>query len=150
MKIAKKMAATKSKTKKASVSRPASRYIEAVGRRKTAVARIRLIKGKGDITIENKSLAAYFPMKKLQETVTAPLERLNLGQYDASVTVQGGGIHAQAEAIRLGIARALVKGDDSLKKQLRTLGFLTRDPRAVERKKYGLKKARRAPQWSKR
>jgi small subunit ribosomal protein S9 len=136
--------ANKTKTK------PEGRYIEAVGRRKTAVARVRLFKGEGGVSVGEKTLAAYFPGKQLQEIVTSPFDKLNMSQFDVTATVQGGGIHAQAEAIRLGIARALVKGDESLKKQLRTLGYLTRDARAVERKKPGLKKARRAPQWSKR
>lgn len=126
------------------------RYIEAIGRRKTAVARVRLVKGGGGITVGEKKLAEYFPEKRLQDLIKAPLEKLQIGQYDVSAHVEGGGIHAQAEAIRLGIARALVTTNEDLKKQLRAFGYLTRDARAVERKKYGLKKARRAPQWSKR
>ncbi len=128
----------------------ANRYIEGVGRRKTSVARVRISKGKGEITVQGKPLAQYFQLPRLQEIVAAPFSKLQLTEFDVTARVQGGGINAQAEAVRLGIARALVIKDEELKKKLRAFGFLTRDPRAVERKKYGLKKARRAPQWSKR
>jgi small subunit ribosomal protein S9 len=126
------------------------RYIEAIGRRKTAIARVRLMKGTGKITVGEKSLAGHFQLPRLQDLIKSPLVKLQMNEFDVTAHVEGGGINAQAEAIRLGIARALVMKDESLKKQLRTLGYLTRDPRAVERKKPGLKKARRAPQWAKR
>ncbi|MEK7608282.1 MAG: 30S ribosomal protein S9 [Patescibacteria group bacterium] len=127
------------------------RYHEGVGRRKTAIARVRISKGTGEVVVNEKSLAAYFQLPRLQALVTAPFEKLSFtGEFDVSARVQGGGINAQAEAIRLGVARALVLFDETLKKKLRAFGFMTRDPRMVERKKYGLKKARRSPQWSKR
>jgi len=126
------------------------RYFEAVGRRKTAIARVRLTKGAGSVTANEKELGVYFPADKLQNTVKSPLERLSEKEWDVTLRLGGGGLKAQAEAARLGIARALVKINPEYKKQLRALGFMTRDPRMVERKKYGLKKARRAPQWAKR
>jgi small subunit ribosomal protein S9 len=126
------------------------RYIEAIGRRKTSVARVRLSKGKGVVTVGEKTLADYFQQPRLRDLITAPFTKLQLTEFDVTAHVEGGGINSQAEAIRLGIARALVMKDEDLKKKLRAFGYLTRDPRAVERKKYGLKKARRSPQWSKR
>ena len=130
---------------------PGGKYVEGIGRRKTAIARARLVQGKGTITILDKSLDVYFQLPRLQEVVKAPLLALGvLKDFDVSVHVEGGGINAQAEAVRLGIARALVTSDAENKKKLRTLGYMTRDPRMVERKKYGLKKARLSPQWSKR
>jgi small subunit ribosomal protein S9 len=140
------MPATKSITKKL----PESRYIEAIGRRKTAIARVRIVKGTGKVTVGEKTLAQYFQLPRLQDMIVAPLTKLQMTAFDVSAHVSGGGINSQAEAIRLGIARALVMKDADLKGQLRTLGYLTRDSRAVERKKPGLKKARRAPQWAKR
>lgn len=127
------------------------RFVEGIGRRKTSVARARLRKGSGEITVNGMVLERYFQMPSLREVVRASLEKLGvLKQYNVTVNVSGGGIHAQAEAVRHGIARALVGETPEYKKQLRAFGFLTRDPRMVERKKYGLKKARRAPQWAKR
>ncbi len=137
-------------TKPAKVRLTGDRYIETIGRRKTSVARVRLTKGSGTVTVGEKTLDQYFQLPRLRELVTSPFTKLQLTEFNVSAKVEGGGINAQAEAIRLGIARALVKKDESLKKKLRTLGYLTRDSRAVERKKYGLKKARRAPPWSKR
>ncbi len=127
------------------------RYFEAIGRRKTAVARVRLYTKKTEIEINNKTLQGYFPLPRLQLKITSPLEKMKISdKLGAVIRVKGGGINAQAEAIRLGIARALLKFNLDFKKRLRRLGYLTRDPRMVERKKYGLKKARRAPQWGKR
>jgi small subunit ribosomal protein S9 len=127
------------------------KYHEGVGRRKTAVARVRLSKGSGSVTVNELAADKFFSMKKLLSVAIAPLANLNMVKdFDISAHVKGGGVSAQAEAIRHGVARALVKTDETLKKSLRDLGFLTRDPRMVERKKYGLKKARRAPQWAKR
>lgn len=141
-------------SKKQSVKKPslpAPRYFEATGRRKTAIARVRLLKGHGGITVNERSISNYFPLERFRSVIMAPFEKLKLGEkFDISVHVAGGGIAAQADAIRHGISRALVVFDPELKKRLRHLGFLTRDPRMVERKKYGLKKARRAPQWAKR
>ncbi|GIW65323.1 MAG: 30S ribosomal protein S9 [Candidatus Parcubacteria bacterium] len=127
------------------------KYIEAVGRRKTATARVRLYEEKGYFLVNDKSLNQYFGIERFRKTVLAPFELLKLkDKFSVSAKVSGGGIMAQAEAIRHGLSRALVKYNESFKKLLREAGFLTRDPRMVERKKYGLKKARKAPQWSKR
>jgi len=126
-------------------------YTEGVGRRKTAVARVRLTTGKGGFVVNGKELKEYFPIERLSSVAVAALKEVSLAtKYDVSAKVVGGGIAAQAEAIRHGVARALVKINEALKKPLRAAGMLTRDPRMVERKKYGLKKARRAPQWQKR
>ncbi len=126
-------------------------YIEAVGRRKTSIARVRLFRGSGTMTVNGKDVRQYFPLPRLGADAMAPLTNLKIAhEWDASIKVSGGGIHAQAGAVRLGIARAIVKKNAEWKKRLRVLGFLTRDSRMVERKKYGLKKARRSPQWAKR
>lgn len=128
-----------------------SKYIEAVGRRKTAIARVRLSPGTGKITVNGKEAKQYFPLPRLVATAVSPLTRLKIaGEWDVSVQVSGSGIHAQAGAVRLGVARALVEKNVEWKKLLRVFGFMTRDSRMVERKKYGLKKARRSPQWAKR
>lgn len=127
-------------------------YHYAVGRRKTAVARIRLFpKGKGDFEINAKSVDDFFSDKSQSEKAFAPLRLLEKkNSFDFTIKVQGGGINAQAEAIRHGISRALVEMDPDLRPDLKKAGFLRRDPRSVERKKPGLRKARRAPQFSKR
>ena len=123
----------------------------AVGRRKTAVARGYLNEGKGNITINKKSLEEYFTLPTLQYIVKQPLELLGvLGQYDIKVNLVGGGFNGQAEALRLGIARALVKVNAEDKSKLRAAGFMTRDPREVERKKPGRPGARKRFQFSKR
>jgi len=135
------------------------RYWEAVGRRKTSVARVRLFtcrpfdaeKEKGRILVNNQPYYKYFPTLELQQIVEASLRRMkSLGRFEATVKVKGGGIKGQAEAVRHGLARALVKFNPDFRKKLKRAGYLKRDPRMKERKKYGLKKARRAPQWSKR
>jgi small subunit ribosomal protein S9 len=128
----------------------AGRYTEAVGRRKTAIARVRIMAGKGVMTVNGKDLKVYFPLQRLVMTALSPLEQLKITDLDVSVKIGGGGIHAQAEAIRLGLSRAIVLKDADWKPRLRTIGFMTRDSRMVERKKYGKKKARRSPQWAKR
>lgn len=134
-----------------SISQLKESYKEGIGRRKTAVARVRLYKGKGEILVNNKTLEEYFPLAEQKETVLSPLKITNtLGQFRVSVKVRGGGFTGQAEAIRLGLSRALVLSNPEFKSLLRHYGYLTRDSREVERKKYGLKKARRAPQWQKR
>jgi small subunit ribosomal protein S9 len=127
-------------------------YFESTGRRKTSTARVRVYihsKKNNEIVINDKSISDFFDIAELQSKAIAPLKLISKG-VDISVKVQGGGITGQAEATQLGIARALVKFDPELKKQLKDQGFLTRDPRKKERKKPGLKKARRAPQWAKR
>lgn len=131
--------------------RAAGRYAGGVGRRKTAIARVRLTKGKGAVSVNERPINQYFFLARYRDVAVAPLTQMKLdSQYDVTVHVRGGGVAAQAEAVRHGIARALLVTNPEFRKRLRNLGFLTRDPRMVERKKYGLKKARRAPQWSKR
>ncbi|HOA90495.1 MAG: 30S ribosomal protein S9 [Bacillota bacterium] len=121
------------------------------GRRKTSVARVRVIPGQGNITINGKTLEDYFGRKVLQTIVKQPLVLLGVeGKYDVIANVDGGGNSGQAGAIRHGIARALQVADPSYRPSLKKAGFLTRDPRMKERRKYGLKKARKAPQFSKR
>lgn len=123
----------------------------ATGRRKTSVARVRLIPGSGKIVINKRDIDEYFDYDTLKVTVKEPLVVTDtLGKYDVIVNVHGGGFSGQAGAIRHGIARALVEVNEEFKPILRKAGFLTRDARMKERKKYGLKKARRAPQFSKR
>ena len=122
------------------------------GRRKKAIARVRLIpEGKGTITINKESIDEYFHLETLKTIVRQPLVLTNTQEkYDVVVNVYGGGFTGQAGAIRHGIARALVIANESFKPELKAAGYLTRDPRMKERKKYGLKKARKAPQFSKR
>ena len=124
---------------------------QAVGRRKKAIARVRLIPGEGKIVINGRDIDNYFGLETLKMTVRQPLALTSLeGRYDVLVNVYGGGLSGQAGAIRHGISRALCKADADLRPALKKAGFLTRDPRMKERKKYGLKAARRAPQFSKR
>ncbi|HHY14450.1 MAG TPA: 30S ribosomal protein S9 [Firmicutes bacterium] len=121
------------------------------GRRKTSVARVRMIPGNGNIIINKRDLNDYFGREVLRTIVRQPLVLTNTdGKYDVIVNVHGGGTTGQAGAIRHGIARALITIDADLRKPLKRAGFLTRDPRMKERKKYGLRGARRAPQFSKR
>ena len=122
----------------------------AVGRRKKAVARIHLVPGDGKIVINKRDIDNYFGLETLKMTVRQPLALTNVGNFDVMVNVNGGGLSGQAGAIRHGISRALCKADPELRGALKKAGFLTRDPRMKERKKYGLKAARRAPQFSKR
>lgn len=125
--------------------------INAIGRRKAAVARVFVTEGTGNIVINKRELANYFPSSMLQYVVNQPLNTLNvLGSYDIKVNLKGGGFNGQAEALRLAIARALVKIDAENKPALKAAGFLTRDARVVERKKPGQPKARRRFQFSKR
>ena len=124
---------------------------QAVGRRKKAIARVRLVPGDGKIVINGRDIDNYFGLETLKMTVRQPLALTSLeGRYDVLVNVCGGGLSGQAGAIRHGISRALVKADPELRPAVKKAGFLTRDPRMKERKKYGLKAARRAPQFSKR
>ena len=136
-----------------------SKYFQGVGRRKSAVAQVRLFAVKEkktaqdqeDILVNGKHFSDFFGLGELREIVSSPFKSVGgTSAFKATVVVKGGGIRGQAESVRLGIARALVVFDESFKKPLRDLGYLTRDARIVERKKPGLKKARRAPQWAKR
>lgn len=125
--------------------------IHKIGRRKTAVARVYLSKGKGNITVNKRNLEEYFPTATLQYKVKQPFELTNTsGSYDVSVNVYGGGTTGQAEAVRLALSRALCEIDPEHRQNLKPEGLLTRDPRMVERKKYGQKKARKKFQFSKR
>ncbi len=127
------------------------KYYEGIGRRKSAVARVRLYTKKKDITVNGRDYKSYFTVLRYQKSIESPFEKMNCpGKFGASIQVFGGGVNAQSEAIRLGISRAMIEFNADFKKRLRRAGYLTRDARKVERKKYGLKKARRAPQWSKR
>lgn len=127
-------------------------YFEAVGRRKTATARIRLFpQGDKLFLINERPLENYLPTSELQKIAKSPLEKMNcLDNFGILAKVMGGGLHAQAEAIRLAIARALILFNPEFDKRLKKINYLTRDPRMKERKKFGLKRARRAPQWAKR
>ena len=123
----------------------------AVGRRKEAVTRVFVSKGSGKITVNDKDYKAYFPLVYLQNQVEAPLKTTDLvGKYDIVINAQGGGLKGQAEAAKLGIARVLIELNPELRPALKAAGQLTRDPRSVERKKFGHKKARRSYQFSKR
>lgn len=123
----------------------------ATGRRKTAVASVRLRDGSGKIDINHRSFEEYFPLELQRSKILMPLEMAKaVGKYDLVIRVKGGGIEAQATAIRLGLSRALVEEDETLRHDLKSQGFLTRDPRKKERKKYGLAGARKRFQFSKR
>ena len=127
------------------------KYIEAVGRRKTSVARVRLTPAaKNSITVNEKELHQYFPVEEMQIISRQPFLENISEKFSVTAKINGGGIHSQSEALRHGIARALVKNDEQLRKPLKKEGMLKRDPRAKERRKFGLKKARKAPKWSKR
>ena len=130
------------------------KYIEAVGRRKTAIARVRLFPlekstAKTSFLINDKELESYFPTKEMTLIATHPFAELS-EKFKVTVHIKGGGIHSQSEALRHGIARALTLHNGELRKSLKKAGYLKRDPRAKERRKFGLKKARKSPQWSKR
>ncbi len=125
--------------------------INTSGRRKTSVARIYMTSGQGNITINGKDIKAYFPDEVLQTIVNQPFQTLDLiGKYDVTANLKGGGVSGQAEALRLAISKALVVENAETKSALRKEGFITRDPRMVERKKFGKRKARRSFQFSKR
>ena len=140
----------KTETKK--VEKHAERYVEAVGRRKTAIARVRITPAsKQSFEVNGKEMHAYFPVDEMKVIAEAPFKETQLsGKFKITAHIVGGGIHSQAEALRHGVARALEKSDETLRKTLKKAGYLKRDPRAKERRKFGLKKARKAPQWSKR
>jgi len=139
------------KIKKDKKAEGAGIYIEAIGRRKTSVARVRYFaKSEGGVIINGKKLNEYFPTDELRAIVESPMKKAKIEKYEITVRLSGGGIHSQAEAARHGISRALIGSSPELRGELKPLGFLTRDPRMKERRKFGLKKARKAPQWSKR
>jgi len=141
------------KAKEVTKSVKGNKYFEAVGRRKTAVARVRLFTGKFDkaeVMINEKNSSKYFGTDRLRKIVIDPFTVLSLDSYKVSVNVSGGGTTAQAEAIRLGISRTLIMLNPIWRTNLKVLGFLKRDPRMVERKHPGLRKARRPQQWRKR
>lgn len=127
-------------------------YIETVGRRKTSIARVRLYPaGKTTFVVNEKDLSTYFPTEELQLIVKNPFVQAKAeGKFKISVRVKGGGIHSQAEAVSHGISRGLIKNDIELRSVLKKAGLLTRDPRMKERRKFGLRKARKSKQWSKR
>ena len=157
-------AKAKTKIKKTTVKKPrkkaapkkrkavAGKFFESIGRRKTAKARVRIFAtGSKKISVNGKELKEYFPIFELQQIVMSPLVITDqLNQYGVSAKVKGGGVAAQAEAVRHGITKALVLVNSELRQTLKKAGYLTRDPRMREKKKFGLKRARRAPQWSKR
>jgi len=125
--------------------------VQATGRRKASVARVRLVDGSGQVTLNGRPLEDYFPTMATRLRVMEPLQITQTqGRYDVLATLEGGGLTGQADALRLGISRALIELDEELRPVLKKAGFLTRDARVVERKKYGLRKARRAPQYTKR
>jgi len=149
--VSKKIEKLKIKAKPKLAPKPA-KYFEAVGRRKTAVARVRLFtKGEKLFLVNEKPYQNYFPTLELQQMADSSLKKMKcLDKFRVSAIVKGGGLSSQAEAIRHGIARALILFNPEFKKRLRRFGYLTRDARMRERKKFGLKRARRAPQWQKR
>lgn len=139
------------KKKEESQKEKENRYYEGVGRRKTSVARVRIYPQEKEkkFLVNEKDFQQYFPTLELRKIVKAPFEKLKQ-EFSVTVKVKGGGIHSQAEAIRLGLSRALILFNSEFRPLLRKAGYLTRDPRMRERKKFGLKRARRAPQWQKR
>jgi len=149
-----KKVVTKEETLEKENAREAIPYFYAVGKRKTAIAQVRIIpveKSQKEFLINDKKMKVYFPIARLEELIKSPFSAVGFdGKFEVSAKVMGGGVNAQAEAIRLGIARALIKFDETLRKSLKDRGLLTRDSRTVERKKPGKKKARRSPQWAKR
>jgi small subunit ribosomal protein S9 len=129
----------------------ASSQYTGTGRRKNAIARVMIVPGTGSVSVNGRPVEKYFPSESVASLVLEPLRITETdGKYDVAVNVEGGGVTGQAGATRHGIARALLKVDSALRDTLKKAGFLTRDPRMKERRKYGLKKARKAPQFSKR
>jgi small subunit ribosomal protein S9 len=145
------MEKTEIKTKKVE-KKSGDRYTEAVGRRKTSIARVRITPAsKTTFVVNEKDLHEYFPIKEMQVIAKQPFEEMEAPEkFEVSAKIVGGGAHSQSEALRHGIARALVGYRAELRKDLKKSGYLKRDPRSKERRKFGLKKARKAPQWSKR
>lgn len=134
------------------MEKSSEKYIETVGRRKTAIARVRITPAsKNSFEINEKDLETYFPIAEMQNLVKQPLMDGEVkDKFKVTAKIVGGGMHSQSEALRHGIARGLVEHSAELRKTLKKAGYLKRDPRAKERRKFGLKKARKAPQWSKR
>jgi len=128
------------------------KYFEGIGRRKTSTARVRLlVQDEKTIIVNGKPLEKYFPTLETQQTILSAIQKMDImGKFGVSIVVKGGGINSQSEAIRHGVANALLVFDPESRKTLKSTGFLTRDSRMRERKKFGLKRARRAPQWAKR
>jgi small subunit ribosomal protein S9 len=150
-----KAVAEKAAPAKKAEKKHAEVYFYAVGRRKSSVAQVRLFEDDkatdSDIVINGKKMKDYFPTANLQNTILSPLKAVGLyGKMKMTVVVRGGGVTGQVDAVRLGVARAIVKFNEEFKKQFKVLGYMTRDAREVERKKPGLKGARKAPQWAKR
>lgn len=145
-------AAVEEKPKKAPVHEATGEYLYALGRRKSGIAQVRVyLKGKGSIVVNGKPMTEYFPVEDLQDGIMVPLKAVGMNETaDVVAVAHGGGIRGQADAVKLGIARALLVHNPELRATLKPLGVLTRDPREKERKKYGLKKARKSPQWAKR
>ena len=145
-----KKAPAKAATKKAKVAKDATIQFWGTGKRKKSIARVRLLQGNGKFTINGVDIKEYFPFGTLSQVATQPLTLLGANdKFDVVVNVKGGGYNGQSGAIRLGVARALIKFDETYRPELKKAGFLTRDARIKERKKYGLRKARRAVQFSK-
>jgi small subunit ribosomal protein S9 len=151
MKVKTKTKKEKTEKKTAAKEKPV-KYFEAVGRRKTAIARVRLLtEGEKTFFVNNKNFENYFSTPELQSMAKSALEKMNcLDKFGISAKVKGGGLYGQAQALRLGISRALIMFNPDFGKRLKRLSYLTRDPRMKERKKFGLKRARKAPQWQKR
>jgi small subunit ribosomal protein S9 len=149
---AKKAKAAEEKPKKAPVHEATGEYLYALGRRKSGTAQVRLyLKGSGKIVVNGKTMAEYFPVEDLQDAILVPLKAVGMNETaDVVAQASGGGIRGQADAVKLGIARALLVHNPDYRPSLKPTGVLTRDPREKERKKYGLKKARKSPQWAKR
>ena len=149
---AKKAKAAEEKPKKTPAHEPAGEYLYALGRRKSGTAQVRVyLKGSGKIVVNGKPMTEYFPVEDLQDAIMVPLKAAGISETaDVIAQAKGGGIRGQADAVKLGIARALLVHNPDLRATLKPLGVLTRDPREKERKKYGLKKARKSPQWAKR
>ncbi len=148
---AKKAKAAEEKPKKA-VHEATGEYHYALGRRKSGTAQVRVyLKGSGKIVVNGKPMTEYFPVEDLQDAILVPMKAAGISETaDVVVQAKGGGIRGQADAVKLGIARALLVHNPDLRATLKPLGVLTRDPREKERKKYGFKKARKSPQWAKR
>lgn len=126
-------------------------YIEGVGRRKTSVARVRIVEGGKNIIVNGMDYAAYFPTLEMKRIADGAFDKMGvLSRFGVEARIFGGGIHSQAEALRHGLSRALIKYNADFRKRLKKAGYLKRDPRMKERRKFGLKKARKSPQWKKR
>ena len=150
--VAKKVAKADAPKKHHTSHEATGKYVYALGRRKSGVAMVRVyLSGKGVITVNSKPMKEFFPVEDLQDAILVPLKAVGMdATTDVVASTHGGGIRGQADAVKLGIARALLVHNPDFRATLKPLGVLTRDPREKERKKYGLKKARKSPQWAKR